>query len=270
MTRSKGILKRLANYLGFEVYRRPKDVGARPHSPTTNRQLDLSRAHLITDAPIENLKDVRFVERLLLQLGLNDEMLHEFPGELHQYTGQGLLSWQYPNQFSRLLVKLSEYPVRSYMEIGAHHGGTFVIVCEYLRHFNPDFETALAIDKVPSDSLAKIAGTYPGVEYLVCDSRAPECRAFLADRSIDLVLIDGDHSLDACMGDFELVRDRAGFVVLHDISSTVCPGVCATWQHIKAIHGERYDFFEFLDQYEDVYRRTGNSYMGFGLAVRRT
>ncbi len=29
------------------------------------------------------------------------------------------------------------------------------------------------------------------------------------------------------------------------------------------------DFFEFTEQYEDVYRRTGNSYMGIGLAVRK-
>ncbi len=49
-----------------------------------------------------------------------------------------------------------------------------------------------------------------------------------------------------------------------------CPGVCATWQHFKSIYKDQYEFFEFIDQYDEVYQRDGNSYLGIGLAVQKS
>src|SRR5205085_905887 len=57
----------------------------------------------------------RLEEELLLELGLNDERLYEFPKELYPYTGGGLFYWQYPNQFSKYLVELSRHTIESYL-----------------------------------------------------------------------------------------------------------------------------------------------------------
>jgi len=59
------------------------------------------------------------------------------PDELYQFCGRGLHYWQYPNQFSKYLVRLSQFKVESYLEIGVRHGGTFVITVEYLSRFHP-------------------------------------------------------------------------------------------------------------------------------------
>jgi hypothetical protein len=85
----------------------------------------------------------------------------------------------------------------------------------------------------------------------------------------DLAFIDGDHSLVGCKSDFELLKNQSKMLAFHDISSTDWPGVCAVWQHFKSVHKEEWDFIEFIDQYPDVYTRTGNSHLGIGLAIKK-
>jgi len=258
--KEKKLIKRLVKNFGFEIHRISK----------RNVILDLSKVELIRNSSIDELRDIGFTENLLLRMGLNNEILSHYPEELYQYTGYGLFSWQYPNQFSRLLVKLSEYPIQSYLEIGARHGGTFIIMYEYLRKFNPHFDKAIAVDIIKSDSLVKFTESKRGIEYLICSSQSFRFRKLMEKTGLDLVLIDGDHSLEACKNDFELVRDKSKMLIFHDISSVVCPGVCATWLHFKSIYKSQYDFFEFTDQYEEVYQRTGNSYLGIGLAIKKS
>src|SRR5438045_1902366 len=92
------------------------------------KMIDLSYIKLITEKDEKYLEDARLLETdLLPQLGLNNERLNEFPVALYEHTGNGLLYWQYPNQFSKYLVHLSKYKIESYFEIGVRHGGTFII-----------------------------------------------------------------------------------------------------------------------------------------------
>jgi hypothetical protein len=105
---------------------------------------------LLRDASRCELRDARFLEReLLLMAGLNNEIPREFPSELYPFCGYGIRSWQYPPQFSRYLVFLSERNLRSYVEIGCRFGGTFIICVEYLRRFS-DLSFACALDVEPS------------------------------------------------------------------------------------------------------------------------
>src|SRR5262249_29626862 len=77
--------------------------------------------------PLENMN-----EQFILDLGLNDEILNEQPPEYFQYFGKGIKIWQYPVQFVPFIQKIGSLYVKSYMEIGVRHGGTFIVMTELL------------------------------------------------------------------------------------------------------------------------------------------
>lgn len=215
---------------------------------------------------LTNLRNPGYLEgELLPALGLNNEMLHEFPQELYPYCGQGVRSWQYPSQFSRYLAFLSYQHIDSYLEIGCRHGGTFIITVEYLRRFQPSVR-ATAIDIVQSPVMAEYAALAgPGTDYQIVSSQSEEFAACVRSAGMwGLVLIDGDHSLGACLRDFLTVKNHARLVALHDICSSVCPGVVQVWNTIKITHPQR-NLVEFVDQYRDVTERTVQTYLGMGV-----
>jgi len=236
------------------------------HSLRT-RPIDLSRTELIRGASREALSDPSYLEHELLpRLGLNDENLHEIPPSLHRYAGYGLLHWQFPNQFSRYLAELSRYPIESYLEIGTHHGGTFVITIEYLSRFHP-IRRALGVDLGRSRSLERYAAMREDVTILQASSQSDEFRASLrARRPFDLALIDGDHSAEGCRSDFELVSEHARILVFHDIVSDSVPGVGEVWHEVKHAHADRFRFLEFTEQYAEQ-QEVGTRWFGLGVAI---
>lgn len=233
------------------------------------KAIDLSRLELIRRAPLDQLSDPSYLEEdLLPRLGLNDETGH-FPPSLEPSVGQGLLCWQYPNQFSKYLVHLSRQGIESYMEIGVRHGGTFVITIEYLSRFHPIRE-ALGVDLGRSSTLREYAEARTGVTVIQASSHDEGFKQRVrGHEGFDLVLIDGDHTLEGCREDFELVRDRGRVLVFHDIVSQPTPGVTAVWQEVKRLHGGLFDFYEFTDQYPEVSRESGEEFLGIGVAQMR-
>ncbi len=234
----------------------------------STRPLDLSRLEQIRAASQADLGDAAFLERTLIPgVGLNDEGFEQIPSELHRYCGQGLRCWQYPSQLAGYLALLARLRVRSYLEIGVRHGGTFVLTVEYLRRFQP-VDRAVAVDLGNSASLGEYAAANDGVQFLQADSHSEEFRAFIgAQPAFDLALIDGDHTAEGCWQDFELIRDKIAIVAFHDIVSDVVPGVGEVWQRVRAECADRYDFHEFTAQYESLHRRTGKRFLGLGVAV---
>ncbi len=219
---------------------------------------------LIRNASLRELRDEAFLrEEFLLMLGLNGEGLAEFPKELYPWCGKGIRSWQYPIQFSAFLVKLSNYKISSYVEIGCRFGGTFIIMVEYLRRFT-DLNTAVAIDIAQSDIMLNYAKRSVGVTYKIASSRDSEIISYLGSAKWDFAFIDGDHSYDGCISDFHAVRQNAKLVGLHDITSVACEGVVRAWSEIKNIV-PRNRLFEAVDQYNDVRERTNSTYLGIGL-----
>jgi cephalosporin hydroxylase len=234
------------------------------------RPIDLSRVDLIRNASLDRLTDASYLEHELLpRLGLNDEMLHLVPRSLHPYTGQGLLHWQHPNQFSKYLVELSNHRIESYLEIGVRHGGTFVITIEYLSRFHP-LREAVGVDLGRSPTLQSYASSRPGVRVMQADSHGEEFAAYVElQEPFDLALIDGDHEEAGCRADFELLRERARILVLHDIVSEPVPGVGKVWREGKASYGDRFQFLEFTDQYDELKREAGPDLLGIGMAISR-
>ena len=82
----------------------------------------------------------------------------------------------------------------------------------------------------------------------------------------DCVFIDGDHSLEGCLADFEMaLRMKARIIIIHDIVSHACPGVVEAWQRIKTEN--ECSFFEFTNQHESVNLETGKQFLGIGVAI---
>ncbi len=233
-------------------------------------QIDLSRAEMIRDADKDNLADPNWLEMTLLpSLGLNAEELDEFPSFLYPHMGSGLLHWQYPKQFSKYLAHLSGEKVESYLEIGVRHGGTFVITVEYLQRFHP-VKKAVGVDIRRCPGLVEYGKLNPRARFTVADSQSAGFQTLLdAEGPFDLVLIDGDHSREGCWNDFELLKDRARILVFHDIDSVPVPGVGAVWRQVKAEYADRFDFYEYADQYDEVLKRLGGPVLGIGVAIRK-
>lgn len=249
-----------------------RERSLRPLMEQQLADIDLAPLELLRGAPRERLRDADFLEHELLpKLGLNDELLHQFPPSLFPYTGKGLRHWQYPNQFSKYLVEISKLGVQSYLEIGTRHGGTFVLTVEYLSRFTP-VGRAVGIDlSVPSPALRRWANDRPGVTILQGDSQGRSFRRLVRESDpFDLVLIDGDHSEEGCRADYALVADRSQALVFHDIVSEPTPGVRVVWDDLKETRRDSFVIYEFTDQYEELKRSTGADFIGIGLAIPRS
>jgi hypothetical protein len=218
----------------------------------------------LRSASLRELRSESFLaEQFLLMLGLNNEMPMQFPEDLYRWCGKGIRSWQYPIQFAKYLSYLSEKKIKSYVEIGVRHGGTFIVVLEYLRRFS-DVYTAYGFDIERADIMDAYARQTVGVTYLIASSTAPEWRSYLSSYAWDLAFIDGDHSYEGCWSDFQSLRQKAKRIALHDIVSSACPGVVQAWSQITSVvPGAR--LFEAVDQYRQVLTRQNAAYLGIGV-----
>lgn len=207
---------------------------------------------LIRTTPLNDLRDVEYLEdELLPALGFNVDF-PLYPERLHRYDG-GLRSWQWPNQFAPYLVYLSGQNVQTYLEIGVHQGGTFIITVEYLKRFNP-VHSAVAMDAARSKQLTRYCED-SGYEYYVLDSHDHEARRVLGGRQFDLCLIDGDHSYEGFHADWTLVHTRARLIALHDATNRGYPWIQAFYDSYP---GRKHGYFqqyrgEVLDQYLPQY-----------------
>lgn len=226
--------------------------------------IDLSRLDLIRTADMRDLADPARVEKLIPRLGLNDEKLGVFPPELSSFFGTGLYIWQYPNQFSDYIVQLSKLGIRSYMEIGVRHGGTFVTTIEYLKRFGR-MDKAVAVDINDCPSVSEYCSSNSFASFLKMNTRSEAFKGYMRQNHFDLVLIDGDHAYEGCKNDFDAVKDSADMLAFHDIEESACPGVARVWNDLRKSGSSEYDFYEFRDQYSSVKGR----WLGIGLAVKK-
>lgn len=218
----------------------------------------------IRNESLEKLSDPSYLEfKLLPELGLNDRHMNQYPSQLHPYCGGGIDSWQYPNQFAKYLHYLSSCNIKSYVEIGCHKGGTFIITVEYLNRFNP-IERCIAVDNWSRELMKEYANIRPEVTYLDTSSQSPEFRDAYLKHNWDLVLIDGDHSYTGARADFDLVHKHAEYIAFHDIRNIMCPGTQQIWLEMKQKYPSEL-LHEWIDQYDEVLLRMRGSIMGIGL-----
>ena len=199
------------------------------------------------------------------RLGISDYVL--VPPRLHWTLGKGLRVVQYPCQFAPYLVHVAGRPVHSYLEIGVHCGGSFIITVEYLRHRGHSMERALAADLLPARGVARYVKGRPFADQVTLNSSSGAFRAIARSQTWDLVLIDGDHSFQGCSADFESVHGYARTIALHDIVDSNWADVRRVWELIRREHAEAYEFVEFVAQYPEVAGE--RTHLGIGVAIRR-
>lgn len=199
------------------------------------------------------------LEGMLPSLGMNDEELLEMPRELAPHFGKGLRFWQYPNQFAKYLALLAAWDIRHYLEIGARWGGTFIITLETIRQRFPEAR-AYCCDIIPQspilEAYSRLGTNWTYIQHGSPHPEIPKCTG----HPIDLVLIDGEHTYDACKRDFEMALSlSARYVVIHDIVNERCPGVQRLWRELRLTYGHR----ELTDQYDSV----DGQYLGIGILM---
>ena len=231
--------------------------------------LDLTKVDDIRNLPKEVLTDpTRMETEVLPQLGLNNEVVYEFPESLSPFFGKGLQYWQYPNQFSKYLVHLSKYKIESYLEIGVRHGGTFIITLEYLNRFHK-VNKAIGIDIVDNVSLPIYKEKYnKDIDFLRIESQNVLFKRFVQEKNkdLDLVLIDGENSYWGYRADFEIFKDKAHIIAFNNISNYACPEVNDLWLELKDSLSNEFNFYEFTDQYKSLQDK-GKYYLGIGVMV---
>ena len=226
--------------------------------------LDLSRIHSIQSSNPKELLDLTYVENLIVQSGFNNENLYEQPIIVKENTG-GIFIWQYPNQFSKYLLFISQFKIHSYLEIGCRWGGTFIFTTEYLKAFNNPFE-AFAVDVIDSP-VVEYCDSNQGAHFLKFDSVSVSFKEYIMNRRFDLIFIDGDHSYEGVKNDYENCKGKGKIYVFHDIVNDECPGVKRFWSELKETEKSLYDFYEFTDQYAEIQTLSGKQYLGIGVAI---
>lgn len=183
------------------------------------RKIDLRRINLIRQLESGFLADAENLMRLLPLLGLNDEGLEEFPQGLHARCGQGLLIWQYPLQFGPYLATLSRLGVRSYLELGVRHGGSYVATVEILNRFR-ELDFAVAVDIIPCPGLVDYQVSNSRSRFVCMNSQSDDFIRFVADLpTIDLVFIDSHHEENQCRREFAALSPYANMIAFHDVCS---------------------------------------------------
>jgi len=228
--------------------------------------MDLSRINLIKESSLSQLSDQTYLESLIPKLGFNKEILEEQP-KIVLDNGGGFLIWQYPNQFSKYLCLLKEQKIQSYIEIGCRWGGTFVLTTEFLKKFN-DVTKSIAVDIIDSPVL-NYCILDKETQFLKLNSQSEQFKNYMKNNYFDLIFIDGDHSYTGVKNDYEISKNSGKILVFHDIVSDVCPGVVEFWNELKKNEQDSYDFFEFTDQYQEVWNNTHQKYLGIGVAIKK-
>ena len=230
--------------------------------------MDLTRISLIQESRLEDLENSTYLENLIVKLGFNTEILHEQPA-IVKNNGGGLLIWQYPNQFSKYLCLLRKYHISSYIEIGCRWGGTFVLTTEYLKRFNT-INKSVAVDIIDSPVLNYCLNNNKNKsQFIKMNSQSKEFTHYIKNNYFDLIFIDGDHNYSGVKNDYEISKNSGKIFVFHDIVNDECAGVVLLWNELKNNEKDTYDFFEFTEQYKDVWNNTHKKYLGIGVAIKK-
>ena len=247
----------------------------RKTAPTIDPTWLKEQASSILALSDEQIRDAAFIEHELVPaLGLNDELLEEQPPEFSDSFGKGIFLWQYPNQVAAFLAHLAKVrpPVTHYLEIGSRWGGMFFLMTMWLKRVSgKTFSAGTALDLVNEPPLVQAfrqIGPQVGLEitYFQKDSHDETVEAYVVDHKPDIVLIDGEHSVQAALHDHMMVLDGADWIIHHDISNDSLPHLRFLFDSLARLSVSEFESQKFDHQYESV----GGNHLGIGLLTRKS
>lgn len=164
-------------------------------------------------------------------------------------TRSGRALAQRPRELADFLALLTAEGVRSYVEVGARNGDTFVKVAEALPV--PSLLVAVDLPESLWGSSGSLAYLEDAVAYarrlghtahlIVGRSTAPQTLAALdaIAPGFDCAFLDADHTEAAVRADWAAYGPRARLVAFHDIApepSNTAIGVPPVWAEVAATH----------------------------------
>lgn len=212
----------------------------------------------IENTETEKLADGAFLEAKIRQIGLRHDGrgLYGDDGRDMNFLAPGL--WQIPGQLAGAMALLARHRIASFLEVGTADGFTFSFMAACLLRLNPGLKaTTIDINPNPASS-SRIAFAAP-VEFVV----GKTSDAF-AERVFDLVFIDGNHSYEWVVRDYQNVGRQARVCMFHDINDQLCgeQSVPRFWKELKVAESGRADFHEFL------FHSSSDKVMGIGIRIR--
>jgi predicted O-methyltransferase YrrM len=198
----------------------------------------------------------------LMQMGWCDDHLPVNLDELVLRTQEFILAIQNDYELGVFLAKVRDLNPRVVVEIGTARGGMLYCFSQLATRD----ATLVSIDlpgapncggqtQTEREVFATFGPLTQSFHFIPEDSHLPSTLAklesILASRKVDLLFIDGDHSYDGCLADFEMYRHLVapdGIIAFHDIclfpEQWPGTGVGPAWQVVKA----RYGGEEILDE----------------------
>lgn len=139
---------------------------------------------------------------------------------------------QIKEEFEAFLDWLKPQGIQRVLEIGTHQGGTALHFCELAPQLviSIDLPDGKSGGLPLADCVTRnqwISERYPQFRWVLGDSHDQRTlegvRQFLGDAPLDLLFLDGDHSLDGVTQDVEMygpLVKPGGVIAFHDINDT--------------------------------------------------
>jgi cephalosporin hydroxylase len=270
MDMSRNVVSRSYHFIEEEgmaaFLRTAEDVAA--------RQLALLYTLPVADALCYRYSRTRLRARMRGEHGLEDVL-----DTVYQFSGAGAYGTLAPLQLRSELAAVTEYIAdrepTTVVEIGTKYGGTFYTWSRYL-----DTATTLVSLDVPGGTtpprLLQHAAPGKRLEFVRGNSHEAatreELERALDGAEIDVLFIDGDHTLDGVREDWETYRSlvsEGGVVLFHDIVSIdrdEQTQVDVFWDRLAS----RYDTLELVDDSYDPHDPVtvaGHPIVGHGFGI---